>query len=482
MPGRAPALGSSRTLGAPWLAAGAVLLALPLAGLALLLAQPTLDVWLENHPAHFWLVLAAGGLNAALAYGTGIAARRRRDARVLLVSLAFLSAAGFLGLHALATPGVLLDAPNAGFAIATPVGLVVAGVFAAASSADLTGKRAASIVRRARLLQNGLVALLVAWGAASLLSLPPLSNPEAPERAAGALLVLAAAGVVLYAWAVARYLRLALRRGPGLALAMAAAFTLLAEAMVAVAFGQNWHATWWEWHLLMLIAFVIVAWSAQRQWHEERFGDLYLDETAAGTREISVLFADLEGFTSFSERHTAREVSEMLNAYFEVAIPPVVQKHGGEVDRIIGDAIMVMFNRGGDQPDHAERGARAALALQEATARVADERPDWPRFRVGVNTGEAIVGLLGTGGGRTHTAVGDTVNLAARLEGQAPVGGVALGPATVARLPSARTEPLGPIAVKGREAPVEVHRLVGLAGENGPAATPAASDEGGRQR
>ncbi|HLL87207.1 MAG TPA: adenylate/guanylate cyclase domain-containing protein, partial [Thermoleophilaceae bacterium] len=254
------------------------------------------------------------------------------------------------------------------------------------------------------------------------------------------------------------------RRASGMLLGMAAAFALLAQAMIAVAFGRNWHATWWEWHLLMLIAFALVAWTAQRQWHEECFGDLYLDETTAGSREISVLFADLEGFTSFSERHDAREVSEMLNAYFEVAIPPVVEHHGGDVDRLIGDALMATFNRRGDQPDHAERAARAALVIQEATAAVAAEHPEWPRFRVGVNTGEALVGLLGTGGGRTHTAVGDTVNLAARIEGKAPVGEVALGPGTVERLSGAHTEPLGELAVKGKEEPVAVHRLLSVDG------------------
>src|SRR4051794_10198273 len=96
-------------------AAGVALL-VPLAGLALLLARPMLDMAWENHPAHFWLVLAAGAITATLASGTGVAARRRGDARVLLVSLAFLAATGFLGLHALATPKVLLDTPNPGFA------------------------------------------------------------------------------------------------------------------------------------------------------------------------------------------------------------------------------------------------------------------------------------------------------------------------------------------------------------------------------
>jgi adenylate cyclase len=447
------------------IAATAALLALPLLGLALVIAQPQLDVEWENHPAHFWLVLAAGGLNAVLAYATGVAARRRRDARVFLVSLAFLAAAGFLGLHALATPGVLLAKPSPGFALATPIGLLVAAAFAAASSVRLDDARADRVMRSAPVLQNGLLALMLLWGAVSVASLPPLAGPGAPERASGALVVLAAAGVILYGLTVVRYLGLTRERGSGLLLGMAAAFTLLAEAMVAVAFGRNWHATWWEWHVLMLIAFALVAWTAQRQWHEERFGDLYLDETTAGARDISVLFADLEGFTSFSERHDARAVSEMLNAYFEVAIPPVVERHGGDVDRIIGDALMATWNRRGDQPDHAERAARAALAVQEATAAVAAEHPEWPRFRVGVNTGEALVGLLGTGGGRTHTAVGDTVNLAARLEGKAPVGGVALGPDTVERLSGARTEPLGELTVKGKAEPVAVHRLISLDGE-----------------
>src|SRR6201989_1194485 len=87
----------------------AVVLAVPMAGFWLLLAAPSLDGHWEQHPAHFWLVLGAAAINASLALATGDAARQRGDARLFLVSLAFLSAAGFLGLHALATPGVLLD-------------------------------------------------------------------------------------------------------------------------------------------------------------------------------------------------------------------------------------------------------------------------------------------------------------------------------------------------------------------------------------
>ncbi|MGH2845837.1 MAG: hypothetical protein ACRDL0_07425, partial [Thermoleophilaceae bacterium] len=111
------------------LALWAAALALPALGLVVLLAAPDADVQWEHHPSHFWLVLAAGLTSAALAYSTSSVALRRSDARLYLVSLAFLSAAGFLGLHALATPGVLLDGPNQGFAVATPIGLLAAGLF-----------------------------------------------------------------------------------------------------------------------------------------------------------------------------------------------------------------------------------------------------------------------------------------------------------------------------------------------------------------
>ncbi|HSJ61390.1 MAG TPA: adenylate/guanylate cyclase domain-containing protein [Jiangellaceae bacterium] len=441
----------------------AIVLALPIVGLVLLIAQPRLDVRWEHHPAHFWLVLIAAALSVALAYATGSAARRRNDARVFLVSLSFLAAAGFLGLHALATPGVLLEGQNAGFTLATPIGLLVSSVFAAASSAELEAERAVAVMRRAGQLRGAVLAVMAGWAVVSLLSLPPLSGIAPPERASGPLLVLSVVGFALYAVAVVRYLRLP--RHPAsaaLVIAMASAFVLLAEAEVAVAIGRNWHATWWEWHLLMLVAFIVVAVTAQRQWHEERFAGLYLQETAKGTRDISVLFADLQGFTTFSEHHEPQEVSTMLNEYFGVAIPPVVEQYGGQVDRLVGDALMVTFNTRGDQPDHPERAARAALAIQQVTGEVAAEHPGWPRFRVGVNTGEAAVGLLGTAGGRTFTVIGDAVNLAARLEGAASVGEVLIGAETARRLPTARTEALGPVQVKGKAESVEVYRLVDL--------------------
>ena len=438
-----------------WIAA----LALPLLGLVLLLAAPDADVQWEHHPSHFWLVLAAGATSAALAFSTSAVALRRSDARLYLVSLAFLSAAGFLGLHALSTPGVLLDAPNQGFAVATPVGLLLSSLFAGASALPLRPERAQAVMRHAHLLRGVLLGAMAVWAAWSLLSVPPLDDPTPVERATGVLLVVPVVAVVLYAFAAARYLAMLLHSGSPILLGVTSAWVLLGEASIAVAFGRNWHASWWEWHLLMLVAFGAIAIVARREDAEERFSDLYLDHTAAGTREVSVLFADLAGFTSFSEGRQPREVTQMLNAYFEVAIPPLVREHGGEIDRLIGDAIMATWGTRGDQPDHAERAVNAAAALQMETARLAAEHPDWPRFRAAVNTGEALVGVVGAESGRSYTVIGDTVNVAARLESRAPTGGVVVGGATLRAVPGLRATSLGEVEVKGKRERVDAYLL-----------------------
>ena len=437
-----------------------VVLAVPLLGLFLLLWQPKLDLRWEHHPAHFWLVLITAVLSAILAYATGEAAGRRGDARLLYVSLAFLSSAGFLALHALATPGVLLAKSNTGFLIATPVGVALGSVFGALSTADFSGNSAVRHVRIGKRLRWALLVLMVGWAVWSLASLPPLNRP--PQFAEGLPLLLAVPAVLLYGGSAVRYVQFWRRRPSLLLVAVPSAFILLAESMIAMAFARNWHLSWWEWHVLMLAAFALVALSAQTSWREERFAELYLPQTSAGSREISVLFADLQGFTAFSETHASDEVARMLNEYFAVAVPAVKSPYGGDVDRIIGDALMVTFNKRGDQPDHAERAAGAGLALQEATLRLAEQHPEWPQFRVGINSGQVSVSLLGAEGGRTHTIVGDTVNIASRIEGNAPTGGVAIGPDTKALLPDAVTTPLGELHLKGRQEPLEVHLLTSL--------------------
>jgi len=445
------------------LVSAVVVLVLPLVGFVLLMRRPPFDVHWEHRPSHFWLVLVTAALSAVLAYATGAAALRRGDARVLLVSLAFLATAGFLGLHALATPGVLLQTPNAGFVVATPVGIALGSVLAALSSVDLPKDRALQVMSLGRWLRVLLLVLMAAWAVTSLARLPPLDQQTVPERADGILAAIAVPAVVLYGVSAVRYLVLWRQRPSLMLLSMMSAFVLLAEAMIAVVFARDWALSWWEWHLLLLGAFGLVAAGARIQWHEERFSDLYLGDTLTGTRELSVLFADLQGFTNFSENHESGEITAMLNAYFKVAVPSVARQYRGDVDRIIGDALMVTFNKRGDQPDHAWRAAAAGLALQQSTARVAETHPDWPRFRVGINSGPASVSVLGTEGGRTHTVIGDTVNIASRIEARAPAGGVAIGPATKALLPpDAVTESLGLLNLKGKAEPLEAFQLIAL--------------------
>jgi class 3 adenylate cyclase len=419
----------------------AALLALPLAGLAVLLAAPEADVHWQHHPSHFWLVLLTAGLNAVLAYATGVAARRRGDRRVHLVSLSFLAASGFLALHALATPGVLLDKPNLGFVIATPVGLVLAGAFAALSAID-------DEPVQPKLLERALLGVLVAWAIVALTLFPEVDDSKVPERLSWPLVALSVAGIAFYAFAVLRYLALYRERRSRLVLGFTVAFVLLAEAMIAVAVSRNWQASWWEWHVLMLLAFGTIAAMAHREGSEERFGRLYVEREA---QPVTVLFADLMGFTAFSERTDPTDVSRMLDALFGAAIP-AIEHHNGRVDRLIGDAVFATFE--GDK--HAERAARAALELQAETAALTAEHPEWPRFRAGLNTGDASVGVLGTGTGRTYSAIGDTVNLGSRIEGLAPAGGVAISAETARGLWGAETEPLDTVQVKGREEPVEV--------------------------
>jgi class 3 adenylate cyclase len=438
-----------------WLA---VVLA-PLVLLALVLARPTLDGRWENQQAHFWLVLGAAALATALGWAVSVAARRRRDARLFLISLAFIASSGFLGLHALATPTVLLG-PNAGFELATPFGLVVAGLFAAAAALELSPENAERVVRRSGLLLGALIALMALWGIVSLAELPPFDGPLAAEQLDGWQLVLAAIGVLLYGAASLGFIRLYRRRNARFVFAFTLAFVLLGEAMVAIAWARNWQISWWEWHILMLGAFLVIGLAARAEWHEERFSALYLDETLAGAKDVSIVLADLAGFTTYSERHTPAEVAAMLNAYFEQLVP-LMESEGGEVHQIVGDELMVVFNKDGGQPDHPERAARAGLLLQETATAVSHGHDDWPRFRVGVNSGEVLAGVVGGATGhRKHGIVGDVVNLAARLEAEAPVGGVLIGEGTFRRLGgSALVEALPPRRLKGKEEPVLAYVL-----------------------
>ncbi len=133
--------------------------------------------------------------------------------------------------------------------------------------------------------------------------------------------------------------------------------------------------------------------------------------------------------------------------------------------RLVGDEVMALVGAPSRQPDHALRAARAALELQDAVAEVAAERADWPRFGVGVNTGPALVGNIGAEQMRTFTAIGDTTNLTARLQGLAGPGEVVVGQRTAEELGArAVVETREPVPVKGKREPVAAFLLRALTG------------------
>jgi class 3 adenylate cyclase len=680
---------SGRAPGA-WVRVGAWTfhIVLPALILWLLIARPELDLHWENHAAHFGLVLATAMVNVALGVLMAGAAGRRSDPRLLLVAWAFLVAAGFLGLHALATPDVLVEAPNAGFVLATPVGLCVGGLLALASGIDWSPATAARLIRLRWALTAVLLAVMAGWAAVSVAGLPPLDEPLPPEEARGPLVALAFGGTALYGLAAYRYLGVHRRRPAVVLLSLVTAFALLALAMFAIAYGRNWQASWWEWHLLMGAAFGFVAYSAYVQFQREGsarglFDSVTLEQTVESIRrdhraaleelvaamdaegrggtsadlghaaalladrfdlteqqvavleraaealgaereqarrlgglvavgreasviqsegalvaralavgraafrgqdlalgllrdgqltlvdghgaaddgqrgaavtslapaaspdgrvlvlplqvkgraagflevrnrrdvgfgdaevallqsfasqlsivlenarlyhqmeglfrsymspsvataliadpeqaglggtivEVSVLMADLRGFTPFSERTQPAEVVAMLNAYYG-AVVPVILDRGGTVTQFVGDAVMAIFNAPVRQVDHARRAGAAALRLHRAIDEVAAGRAGWPRFRVGINTGPALIGNVGSAEMRSFTAVGDTTNVAARLETLAEPGQVVIGALTRHQIgEAAAITALGTVQVKGREQPVDAFVL-----------------------
>jgi class 3 adenylate cyclase len=346
--------------------------------------------------------------------------------------------------------------------VAIPVGLLLAAVFAVTSAfVDVRPDLGDWVIRHQVLLRRSVVAAMAAWFAYTVAELPPLDKPG-NEGATGSLLaVLAAGGTLIYGTAAARYFVI-FRHSPGLLPAsVIACFVLLAEAMIGVAVTgeRSWHASWWLWHGLIVLAFVLVAYAARREWREERFRALYLPGTRERSLDLSVLFSDLAGFTSFSERMPPAETTAMLKAYYELAAP-LIARFGGEIEHFTGDGIMATFDAHGGRADHALRAARAGLALQAEMERLTAARPEWPRLRVGVNTGAAIVRELGGHGHVTYSAVGDSVNVGARLEALAPVGGVLVGEETYRRLPDGTlAEPMPGLRVKGKDAAVDAFVL-----------------------
>jgi adenylate cyclase len=180
----------------------------------------------------------------------------------------------------------------------------------------------------------------------------------------------------------------------------------------------------------------------------------------AQEREVTVLFADLVGFTTWSERMAPSEVAATLNAFF-TAMTTVIFRFEGTLDKFIGDAVLAVFGAPLDQPDHALRAVQAAGAMREALARLNESQAQQLRMRLAVNSGIALVGDIGAPMRREFTVLGDVVNIAARVQGQiCEPDQILITGATFDRLHGAvPATARGSVQVKGRVAAVSVYEI-----------------------
>jgi len=185
----------------------------------------------------------------------------------------------------------------------------------------------------------------------------------------------------------------------------------------------------------------------------------------ADRRTVTVLFADLSGFTTLSERLDPEVMQTLQNELFE-ELTAAVQEFGGFVDKFVGDALLALFGAPYAHEDDPERALSAALAMLERTARLDARwrgRAGLPlTLHLGVNTGPVVAGGFGAGSAKSYSVTGDTVNTAQRLQSLAGAGEVLVGPTTCRLARHAfGFESMGEVALKGKSGQHLVHRLIG---------------------
>jgi len=176
-------------------------------------------------------------------------------------------------------------------------------------------------------------------------------------------------------------------------------------------------------------------------------------------RNVTILFADIRGFTSMSEKMTAHEVVSMLNKYLGEMTESVFNFEG-TLDKYIGDCIMAIFNAPLEQPDHAMQAIRASMDMQKRISQVQLEDKDVPRVDVGIglNTGPAVIGNIGSQKRVDYTAIGDTVNTASRMCSLAGKGELIITENTYKLVKDKiKAKKLDPVKVKGKEKPLQVY-------------------------
>jgi adenylate cyclase len=181
-------------------------------------------------------------------------------------------------------------------------------------------------------------------------------------------------------------------------------------------------------------------------------------------QQVTVLFADIRGFTRLAEASSPERVVAWLNEYFS-EVAEIIFRHHGTLDKFIGDGLMALFGAPRSTMEDAANAVRAAIDMQRRMAGFSDEMSleGYPRFGIGIgiNTGVATVGYIGSERRTDYTAIGDTVNVAARLEQTAAIHQIRISQQTLTAVGSLfPVRSLGQVPVKGRAEPVEVFEVL----------------------
>ena len=181
-------------------------------------------------------------------------------------------------------------------------------------------------------------------------------------------------------------------------------------------------------------------------------------------RIMSVLFADVRGYSTFSENLDPEKLIQIMNGYFTEFVY-AINEYQGLTDKFMGDAVMALYNTPlNPQVRHAERAIHTALMIRKNMRRYLADLPEANRlhFGIGVHTGEAVVGNVGSSLRKDYSAIGDAVNLSKRIQENAQADEILLSSATYKQVKAwVQVEPLEPMKVKGRQAPEQIYRLVG---------------------
>jgi adenylate cyclase len=179
------------------------------------------------------------------------------------------------------------------------------------------------------------------------------------------------------------------------------------------------------------------------------------------SQRITLLFADVRGFTTMAEKMKPREAVEVLNGFF-ARMTSVIFEHDGTLDKYLGDGLMALFGAPLGLQNDAEAAVRAAVSMQKSLAELNETSGKPPlSIGIGIHTGEAVVGFLGTERRMDYTAIGDTVNVASRLTSQAGPGQIVISAATHSQIGRGISCcQLSPMKLKGRDEPIEVHEVL----------------------